>query len=249
MVLHDCFHLFNSLPAEIRRAIWIEALSQPRVIKIIGPHQDPINRFVQMGVDTGPTIPSTAMACSEAYDTLKEAFPCLAVPHHNSPRRVWAFPKDCILFLDGCDTVQVDSFTLAQVPGYTAHIDRITQVAISLQGRSWPFTFQAMGRMSRICPNLRKILLIHENGAASDENIRAMITTAMSRDGGNNFPRHKLQIKAEFQIEILDLYDCYFPEWPRKPELLILATVAINPPWSPLDLVSWPLPPFLQYTG
>ncbi|KAK1598573.1 uncharacterized protein LY79DRAFT_248315 [Colletotrichum navitas] len=85
MVLHNYFHLFDSLPAEIRRAIWIEALSQPRVIKIIGPHRDPINRVVQMGVDTGPTIPSTAMACSEAYGTLKEAFPCLAVPHHNSP--------------------------------------------------------------------------------------------------------------------------------------------------------------------
>ncbi|KAK2009215.1 hypothetical protein LZ32DRAFT_661481 [Colletotrichum eremochloae] len=247
MVLHDSFHLFDSLPAEIRRAIWIEALSKARVIRIIGPHRDSTNQPLCMGVDTGPTIPSTAMACFEAYDTLKEAFPCLAVPQHNSRRRVWAFPEDCIIFLDGCDAVQIDSLTLPQIPSYTAHITRITQVAINLQADFWRFAFFSMGRISSICPNLRKILLIHNGSAASDGKIRAIITTAMARDGGSSLPGYKLQIPSEILIKILKSHDCHFPKWPQNPELLILTTVANNGPR--LTSGSRPLPPFTRYTG
>ncbi|KAK1987023.1 hypothetical protein LZ30DRAFT_223210 [Colletotrichum cereale] len=247
MVTDNSFHLFDSLPAEIRHAIWIEALSQPRVIRIMGPHRDPTDRPLYMGVDTGPTIPPTAMACFEAYDTLKEAFPCLAVPHRNSRRRVWAFPEDCIIFLDGCDTVQVDSITLPQVPSNTAQITHVTQVAITLQGSFWALAFQAMGRVSRLCPNLQKMLLIHDDGTATDEKIRAMITSAMSRDGGSSTLGYTLQIAGDPLRDVSIAHGCHFPEWPQRPELFILTTVANDRLRSTLG--SWPLPPFMQYTA
>ncbi|KZL83800.1 hypothetical protein CI238_08184 [Colletotrichum incanum] len=197
-----------------------------------------------MGIGTDQQS-RTAVGCFEAYNTLKEVFPCLAATHHNSRHRfIWALLGNCIIFLDARDSVKIDSFTLLQIPNYPGQITHITHIAINPQSSFWGFASRAMGRVYTISSNVQKVLLVHDDNVVMDE-VKAMIVIAMSRDGGS-LPCPKLHIPEEFQKTILKSDECHSPEWPQRPELLVWTTAGTQLRSTSGSL---PLPHLLQYIG